>query len=110
MSRHDDAVPLECRVDSRGDTAYVAAIGELDIDTAPEVQSRLQEVRAAGFESLVLDLRGTTFIDSTGLWLALEWHERARRERFGFALIQGPEAVRRVIDVAGIRSLLNFVE
>ena len=109
MKWHEEAVPLECRVESRGDAAYVVLTGELDIETTPEVESRLQEARVAGFEAVVLDLRHTTFIDSTGLHLTLEWHERARRERFVFALIQGPDAVRRVIDVAGIRSLLNFV-
>jgi anti-anti-sigma factor len=110
MNTHEIKPPLHCRVMSRGTTAYVAAVGELDIDTAGAVEARLEERRAAGFETIVLDLRETTFIDSTGMHLALGWHDRARSDGFCFALIEGPAAVRRVIDLLGVRAALNFIE
>jgi anti-anti-sigma regulatory factor len=34
-------------------------------------------LRAAGFTSLVLDLRGVRFLDSTALHLILDWHAMA---------------------------------
>ena len=110
MSEQEDKPPLHCRVTSRDRTAYVAAVGELDIDTAAVVQARLDDHRAAGFETIVLDLRETTFMDSTGMHLALAWHDRARSDGFCFALIDGPAAVRRVIDLLGVRPALNFID
>ena len=107
---NNDASPLSCSVEARGDTAFVAPVGELDIATAPLVDGWLADARCAGSEVLILDLRNTTFIDSTAVHLALAWHERARCLRFRFALIEGPEAVRRVIDLAGAHPVLNFVE
>jgi anti-sigma B factor antagonist len=101
--------PFECCVEPRRDVVYVSPLGELDIATATEVETRLQEIRAAGFDRLILDLHETTFIDSTGLHLVLDWHERARRERFAFALIRGPDAVQRVFEASGIASTLRFL-
>jgi anti-anti-sigma factor len=101
---------LRCDLELVDDTARVLPVGELDIDTAPLVEERLQDARAAGVRHVVLDLRGTTFIDSTGLRLTVTWHERAARERFSFALVQGPEPVRRVIEIAGIGTALTFVD
>ena len=115
QGRHDvhtygDDIPLYCAVDVCDDTAYVRPVGELDIATVPLVDKRLVQARAPGVSRVILDLRGVTFIDSTGLHLALAWHQRARSERFGFALIQGPEPVRRTIDLAGIARAFTFVE
>jgi anti-anti-sigma factor len=106
MSRDEDGPPLRCELELGDDSARILPIGELDIDTVSLVEARLEDARAAGIRYVVLDLRGTTFIDSTGLHLILTWHRRARRERFRFGLVQGPEAVRRVIDVAGIARAL----
>ena len=105
----DDGALLECRVAFAGDTARVLPVGEIDFDSVALVADRLEGVRAAGAADVVLDLRETTFMDSSGLHLALAWQERARRERFGFALTRGSAAVRRTIDAAGLRSTLTFV-
>jgi anti-anti-sigma factor len=102
--------PFECQVEPDRDVVWVRPVGELDIETVAKVQARLQELRSAGFDRLVLDLRQTTFIDSSGLHLAIQWHQRARRERFGFALVQGPEPVRRVFDAAGLKGRLRFLD
>ena len=89
--------------------ARVAPVGEIDIETAPIVNERLEDVRAVGFGRVVLDLSHTTFIDSAGLHVAVEWHERARREDFTFGLTRGPYVVQRTFDTAGLGAVLNFV-
>jgi anti-anti-sigma factor len=100
---------LECRVAFVDDTARVLPVGEIDIDSVALVAQRLDDVRAAGAARVVLDLRETTFIDSSGLHLALAWHERAGRERFAFAVAPGSAAVRRAIEAAGIGPALAFI-
>src|SRR5919197_1931929 len=97
------------RVESRRGVVYVVPMGELDLDTTPQVEARLRELHEAGFQQLVLDLRETTFIDSTGVHLALAWQRRARRGGFGFGLVQGPDPVHQVIEAAGVADALRFV-
>jgi anti-anti-sigma factor len=50
-----------------GDDAIVAVTGEVDIATGPTLWSRIQRAMADGASRLVIDLAGTTFMDSTGL-------------------------------------------
>jgi anti-anti-sigma factor len=102
--------PFECQVESRRDVVSVCPVGELDIATVGEVDAQLAEVRQAGFDRLLLDLRETTFIDSSGLRLAVAWHKRSHRERFVFALVQGPDAVRHVFKMTGLIGRLTFLD
>jgi anti-anti-sigma factor len=100
---------LECRVAFVEDTARVQPMGEVDLATAPLVEERLEDVRTVGARHVILDLREALFVDSTVLHLALAWQERARRERFTFAVMVGPGPVRRAIDAAGIGAVLTIV-
>ncbi|MFE7816448.1 STAS domain-containing protein [Streptomyces sp. NPDC057433] len=48
-------------------TTVVAPRGELDLLTAPVLSRRLDALTAGAFPDLVLDLRGVSFIDCSGL-------------------------------------------
>jgi anti-sigma B factor antagonist len=109
MERYDAGPLLECRVTFVDDTARVLPMGEVDLASVGLVAERLDDVRVAGAAHVVLDLRETTFIDSSGLHLAVAWHERARRERFRFAVVPGSGQVRSAIDALGLGSVLTLV-
>jgi|tagenome__1003787_1003787.scaffolds.fasta_scaffold19890347_2 anti-sigma B factor antagonist len=83
----------------------VAPHGELDIDTVPAVADEIDELAERGFPAIVVDLRHTTFIDSTGIHLLLR--KTARRD-VRITVIDGPELVSRVFDLAGVRDALPF--
>jgi anti-sigma B factor antagonist len=106
---HHESMALECHVELRADAARVLPIGELDLETAPLVDECLDDVRAAGITDIVVDLGETSLVDSAGLHLMLEWHERARREEFAFALTRCTHPVRQTIRAAGIGARLTFV-
>ena len=46
------------------DTHVVAVTGEIDLFTAPEFKQRMSQPIEDGVERLIVDLSGTTFIDS----------------------------------------------
>ena len=69
----DDRPSLTCIVLQRRDAVRVHPIGVLDTATVPVLERQLQEVREAGFRRLIVDLGGLSFMDSTGLRLALRW-------------------------------------
>ena len=87
----------------------VAPVGEMDAGTVGQVEERLRESSGAGTQhQLVLDLRGLKFMDSTGVHLILNWHALAVQYQFDFALIAGPPAVQRVLEVLGLTDRLPF--
>jgi anti-anti-sigma factor len=95
------------RVELRPDRERVVVVphGEVDLATVGAVRREIDALIARGFTEIVIDLRWTSFIDSTGLCLALA---QAAREDAVVTLIDGPERVSRVFDVAGIRHVLTF--
>ena len=101
------AVPPPFSVDVRREStrAVVRPHGELDLATAPELEARLTDLRGEGFDDLVLDLRGLSFLDSTGLRLLLDNRQRAEQGGWRFSIVDGDQPVSRVLEVSGVSPL-----
>jgi anti-anti-sigma factor len=91
------------------DVVRVCPFGEVDIDTVDRIREQLENATATGAKQVVLDLRGVTFLDSSGLHLALEADAASRAQRWEFALIGGPADVQHVFDLTGSRPRLPFL-
>lgn len=104
--------PAAFRVDvsREADTARLRLAGELDIATAPILRADVAGLRESGSRSLVLDLAGLEFIDSTGLRCILDLEAESRQDGFSIALIQGPPAVRRIFELTNTDTVLRFIE
>ncbi|MCU1491721.1 MAG: hypothetical protein JWM85_3126 [Acidimicrobiaceae bacterium] len=62
-----------------GEEAFVALVGEIDLDTYPEVASQIRQLASNGASTIVLDLRAVTFFDlfSAGRLSALTYELEA---------------------------------
>ncbi|HEX2125666.1 MAG TPA: STAS domain-containing protein [Thermoleophilaceae bacterium] len=58
---------MEIRSTREGDHARMEVEGELDIATGPRLDEAVGEVLEAGCTDIVVDLGGTTFLDSAGM-------------------------------------------
>lgn len=99
--------PQPFSVDVRPDRRRVMVVpnGELDIETVGALATEVEDLIARGFTHVVVDLRATSFIDSSGVHLLLEY---GRRPDVRITVIDGPPAVSRVFDLAGVREVLSF--
>jgi anti-sigma B factor antagonist len=91
--------------------AVVTVRGELDLATAPELETALLERLDAG-DDVVLDLRELEFMDSSGLRVLVTAHARAADGGPRFAIVRplaGSE-VAKILDIAGIEQQLDVVE
>jgi anti-anti-sigma factor len=94
--------------DRDGDKHTIRPLGELDLATADELQHELERAEASNAQSIVLDLSGLTFMDSTGVQLLLRAHARSRADANRLMLLRGPAAVQRVLELTGVAALLPF--
>ena len=101
---------FRCDVGNEDGYHWVRPAGDLDLDTVHRVESALGALREEGADNLVLDLRGLTFMDSTGLRLVIRWHNAARDDGFRFAVVPGPEVVQRVFRLTGMDTHLTLVD
>jgi anti-sigma B factor antagonist len=105
-----DVNPLTVSDERVGDDARVVLAGELDIGSSPEVEKVLQRVEAGGPANLTIDLRGLTFMDSTGLRMLVAADKRARDQARTLRIIRGPAPVQRILDLTGLGDKLPLVD
>lgn len=108
-SQPDDARALAIVPHDENGTQRIVLTGELDVSTVPEFNKRMSDLSHSGFHSLVLDLGGVTFMDSTGLSaiLVAEMHARMRGQRF--SVVEGPPHVSELFRLTGVDNFLEIV-
>jgi anti-anti-sigma factor len=91
--------------------AVVTIRGELDLATAPELETALLERLDAG-DDVVLDLRELQFMDSSGLRVLVTAHARGADGGPRFAIVRPPAGseVAKILEIAGIEPQLNVVD
>lgn len=84
--------------------------GELDLAAADAVQDALMRVEESDASSIVLDLSGLTFIDSTGIRLLVTAAARSRAEPGRLTLLRGSAAVQRALQLTALEDELPFTD
>jgi anti-sigma B factor antagonist len=90
-------------IEPLGDGAVrVALRGELDLEHAYTFDEELRRVEALRPSCVVIDLRGLTFLDSSGLARLLAARRRARRDQRRLVLVRGTRAVQRLMAITAV--------
>ena len=79
--------------------------GELDIDSAPDLQRALLRLRPAQ-QRVVLDLSELKFMDSTGLRVLLRARAAAQEGRWEIFIRNVPPNIQRLFDMTGVHEAL----
>jgi len=89
------------------DQKIVAPHGEIDLSTVADFREQIADATAAEPASLVIDLSGVSFIDSSVLGAVIEASDRARRAGRRFAVVAPHGSAPAVtIGLAGLRGVL----
>jgi anti-anti-sigma factor len=89
-------------------SATVRVGGELDLVNAPAVAELLRRAEAHA-PLIIVDLRDVSFIDSSGLHVAVTANARIRRSGGRLVIVQGPRQMRRIFELAGIDEPLEML-
>jgi anti-anti-sigma factor len=88
----------------------LALSGELDLVSSPALERAVPRQAQPDAESIVVDLRGLEFMDSTGLHTLLRIQQAAHDRGLEFVLIRGPDHVQRLFDLTGLSDALTIVD
>ncbi|MQY29526.1 STAS domain-containing protein [Nocardia aurantia] len=94
-----------------GDTVVVAAEGEIDITSAPQLSAALEAV-GAGVTAPIVDLSGVDFMGSVGLSVLLAASEKlkaAQADAGQLRVVVSPQ-VRRPLEVTGLDKVLALFD
>jgi anti-sigma B factor antagonist len=96
---------LELLPGAAGDDPVVVR-GDVDMATAPQLRSLLDELVDAGVTTIVLDCRALEFLDSSGIGVLVAARKRLGDQ--GQLVIDSPPAhVRKVLDITGVAGHLT---
>jgi anti-anti-sigma factor len=90
----------------RGECVVLKLTGELDLDTAPILYSRLEEIVGRGRWRIIVDASDLGFCDSTGLSALLAAHQ-ACESAGGFLRLAAPDDLLvRLLAVVGLQATI----
>jgi anti-sigma B factor antagonist len=99
---------FEVTVSTDAGVRVVAVSGELDLDTMGELNEALAVPN--GLATTVVDLRGLTFVDSSGVSGVLAAARRARDAGERLVCVRGPAQIQRVFQLTGVDTVLEWVD
>jgi anti-sigma B factor antagonist len=96
--------PTHMTVERRdvGHRTVLSVSGEIDIASSPALRSSIES--ALDGQELCVDLRATSFMDSSGLHVLLDMHRLAEGR---LTIVCPPGSVRRVLDLTGVAKTLR---
>jgi anti-sigma B factor antagonist len=96
-----------CDPHSVGERVVVEVTGEIDVASAPALRDRLLALLNRGAPDLVIDLRGVTFIDSTGVGSLLRVYHRQSLLGGALHFVADQSAVLRVFELMALTRRLH---
>lgn len=96
---------------SQGEHTIVALAGEIDLYTAPRLQSALgSALGAEGPVRIVVDMSAVEFCDSTGMNVLLAAYRQASEQGGELALAAPRPSVRKILEVTGLEAVFTIYD
>ena len=90
------------------DTHVVSVTGEIDLFTAPELKAALVEAIDAGRTRVVVDLTGTTFLDSTALGVLIGAVKRLRSRDGVLTIVNTDANIAKTFEITGLDQIFTI--
>jgi anti-anti-sigma factor len=103
---------FEVRSQTHGRTVLIELFGELDIATVSQVADAFESIALDrdDLQHIVLDLRGLTFMDTTGIHELLRRSNEADQNRHNLTVIRGRASISNLMAITGLDTHLVLVE
>ncbi len=108
--RKDATEVLEINVADSGGLRLLRLTGELDMAGVDQFERLLPADGSPKAGTVVVDLRGLTFIDSSGLRALIMADQRVRDEGGRFVVVRGPDRVNQVLEMTGVSKQIELVD
>lgn len=101
---------LSVSTTERDDVVIVTVSGEVDVYTAPQLRSVLEERIAAGHTRIVVDLKDVGFLDSTGLGVLVGRLKAVKKLEGWLRVVCTDERILRLFGITGLDRVLAVHE
>jgi len=97
------AIAFEIDDRALGEGAHLVSVaGEIDLFTAPEFKTRIAHAIDGGAKSVLVDLTGTTFIDSSSLGVLIGAHRRLDQAHGRLVVVCENASILKTLQITGL--------
>jgi len=104
------ASALSLQLEARNGVVRIAVGGELDMASAPALAASLEGAELGGIHAIILDLRDTTFIDSTTLGVLVGGVKRLRTNDGQLSLVCSDRNITKIFEITGLNKVFPIYE
>ncbi len=100
------------QIEQRAGTSppVIAVSGEIDVATAPLLRESLHGVIAGGESTIILDLLGVTFLDSTALGVLVGALKRCREAGGELQVVVADPRIVKIFEITGLTSVFTIAD
>ncbi len=93
-----------------GTLPVIAVTGEIDVATAPQLRECLHRVIAEGGSTIVLDLLGVTFLDSTALGVLVGALKRCHELGGDLHVVVADPRIMKIFEITGLTKVFTITD
>jgi len=101
-------VDISVAQSTAGDIPIVAVAGEVDVYSAPALKDKVTELIASGASTLIVDLSGVGFLDSTGLGVLVEARTATTEAGGTLPLVCSQERILKLFTITGLDGVFTI--
>jgi anti-sigma B factor antagonist len=112
MSPREGGVDQEFHIEEQAGSSprIITVSGEIDVATAPQLRECLHGVIAQGEATIVLDLLGVTFLDSTALGVLVGALKRCRELGGELHVVVADPRIVKIFEITGLTSVFTIAD
>jgi anti-sigma B factor antagonist len=110
--QREGGMEQEFQIEERAGSSppVIAVTGEIDVATAPQLRESLHSVIAQGEATIVLDLLGVTFLDSTALGVLVGALKRCRELGGELHVVVADPRIVKIFEITGLTSVFTIAD
>jgi len=101
---------MQIDVEREGSVVVLSPVGDMDVTTLPDFESRLEALTGEGVRAILWDLRGVGILPSTALGFLLDARRRLAKVGGHMALAQANRLVRSTLGTMGVLDVFPVFE
>lgn len=101
---------MEIEQTIQGEITILRFLGELELSTCRDVDQRVREILAPRTPKVVLDLKETKYVDSSGLGVLVSLYSHVRRREGKLAIANPNRSVKRLFDLTNVQNFLPIYD
>lgn len=89
-----------------GDATVLRVGGDIDLNSAPELSERIEDIHTRGITALIVDLGGVAFLDSSAIGVLVRAHRTLRDAGGGITIVSPRPAITNVFRIARLDEVM----